>query len=1566
MIIQELKTSMQEKNCQHILLVKRVVTLTGLPFFLNTGLYSIEILVKLGLGRDLNANLLDPLSSFEQKLSLASQVRHLLMETYQSYPLFMMTMLALTILKMIADYLKKSSTHQTKQPHSSLINICKLAAYLTLSYCLCSLLLNMTMIKLKESPKIVTRNLESTPFSQGNEDQSSVTDANFINLNVTSVSANKDFLSSVAMGSKMIVISDDANCIFAILKEWVPTKKQAALALINIANPLLPLLPSGVIQFSFPYRHISLALSPDNQVVFFTNCGNFHQMFLSNTSDVSSTMFTDSKICDETRLKLYQPSIAISSNGQVAMISVGGLFIYNVSKLHREELLFADNATFTTSVALLSMRKIALVGGYGLTIYDVSNFSSPRVLVTLHPDYLTTSIAVSTDEKTAVIASFALNSSALIVRIIDLTEGIFPTLESLEIKHSDQDCNIDSDFPPIVKITPDNDYIFWSCGKTHGNIYFATLQIKNAFLESDPINSIVLSKNGKLFVTSNDKQTSISKIGLSVEPSRSLIWNPQHALSFRKFPNVTRILPSEDGNTVYFCYQNNEKNSSYLQILDITNSSRPIIQGYLKLEQDPLFMTLSGSQKFLYILQNSTRINIIDLSNKWKPFISQRVKSERELNNQFVVSPNDKTIYATNKIQEKEQHIMVFEVSPRRAYSFPFNIEQTYVTPFITISNSGETLFYTRSLLHKFNHFNSSLVNFTISGKTSKTFQKVPLVISSDDNFAFSLEVPNNKYLNVYNISRGWEKVQQFEVPYSATTESLNYFKQNKMIYTKTPQGYLAINVSSPKNPTFSKFLKLHPSWKVTAVTPNNLLIASQDYLEIFPLEPQYALYISSDRFQLGESSSLKLQILKANILKKYDDLESDYKFIKLNLLKENESVPKFEPHLSDLPLPNWMYFDSSQNEISLEPRSLSQVNSYHLYTVASLKLEKDTFSSFFKGDDEVQNRLIKELLERDYIDEDLFLTSKYYSAKSLLLSSRFVGSEIQDLLREFIIEQGVAISVNPSLFLRQSSNDNGFLSIETPSKQSIIVEIELKSSPSKSEQAQFLKRHYSVQKTTLNFFQTKIILEGPLLSINEALKGLFIDLKGNQTEVEAIITIDDNLNAPLPTAIKNATQFFKINQMPLQNNNHTIQAQIEKFSFVSGQSFSINLNSETFYDINDEALHYSLSGEPDWIILNGLSLIGTPPKTFFPSKINLVMIAKNEFKKGSVEFTITYTASFAIIIRQLVIYCGYLFSLYKFWLHFDKFFNILGKRFYQYPKEYQVEICQEVTDTMVAPIKFIAKEMKIIRIILNELRKHYAASEKLLISHFSDSSDMIDQQKLVQSIQDMIKTSLSYENKRRLYSYSRGTKDFQDLINQLVANEIILEKIKQPEEKLTLSVFNQIKPRWIEFVKRDCSQLGFSVNRNALEELCCSKNDESSSVPLIKSGVNFDLLEIAIKVHSYKTHNLKKKQAGIKIRSKEKKVGFSLWFKIKEFLKLNLVDLKNESQDELGYGLKYSIENNELRFGGVVAANMFDTSVVVQLVNKKGLIMREIEIYGVENLPMGDRITENQMELPL
>jgi len=493
---------------------------------------------------------------------------------------------------------------------------------------------------------------------------------------------------------------------------------------------------------------------------------------------------------------------------------------------------------------------------------------------------------------------------------------------------------------------------------------------------------------------------------------------------------------------------------------------------------------------------------------------------------------------------------------------------------------------------------------------------------------------------------------------------------------------------------------------------------------------------------------------------------------------------------------------------------------------------------------------------------------------------------------------------------------------------------------------------------------KNRIHLEGNLKDINAALHSLVVNFAEKES-VDANITIQDGLNKPLTVSLPDTARLFIPNQPP-QLKGQTVQRQINMTDIYTGQHFTLDLDPETFKDDHIDTLTYELvvagnnsSELPKWLSLNGLRLQGHPPEEILPD-LELVLIAKNEFKQLREPFTLKVKISLSFFLKLLLRYGSYVISFIGLVISLNKIFNIFARKIYKHPKEYILNPGEKITSENISPIFFINKEKQEAGLILKHLEKYISKQLQLksitkpkLINYFMDStSKELDKQSIIKTIKTVI-PSLSLRNKQELSLYCSAQNPRKPLIHQLIIDQIILWQLDH--DKGTKSIFNKVKSRWTEMIYWDISLSKFALNNNKFENIVqenyfhtrpsssrkdslLTKSELSDDSSLFLSGINLNLLGDSILAYAFRIHQISREPARVEVILKEK-VKSNL---VKRFLKRDL-----KSNYKINYGINYEITDDVLNFSGVAKSNVEGKTLVVQILTTRNRILKEIWIRG-------------------
>ena len=139
-------------------------------------------------------------------------------------------------------------------------------------------------------------------------------------------------------------------------------------------------------------------------------------------------------------------------------------------------------------------------------------------------------------------------------------------------------------------------------------------------------------------------------------------------------------------------------------------------------------------------------------------------------------------------------------------------------------------------------------------------------------------------------------------------------------------------------------------------------------------------------------------------------------------------------------------------------------------------------------------------------------------------------------------------------------------------------------------------------------------------------------------------------------------------------------------------------------------------------------------------------------------------------------------------------------------------------------------------------------------------------------------------------------------------------------------------------------------IDKKNLNVELVDRSEDAETIIARSSQVNLSLLRHALVAHAFKQQHLNAKIAFVNILSKEHMNKYMCVPNfLASFLKLDLRPILSTKGHKIGYGIRYKIIGDVLRFSGVVNESMKNKTIVIQIVKKRGKILREIWVKGVE-----------------
>ena len=1252
-------------------------------------------------------------------------------------------------------------------------------------------------------------------------------------------------LSSLNMDAYSVVLSKDGTNAFVSIAESGDIK------ILDVSNlqRITVLCSLRLPNVDYPFLLNTLALSPDGKTLFVSSMQYLHIVDVSNPEAPQVLgQLKDQDITNNFQGRFYSKkypfdfriSMAVSPDQKTLFIAGMGLQVVDISD--QKQPMFINSTTEQVNednLALCELRispngeRLYLANGI-LNIYDVSDAGNWKFLGSYSiPSYLITSVFLSKQDENVLHITGYTNQKTIYEKI-NIKDPSNPT------KLASYDLNYRSKGALYILNLAFNEtvaYIFTFPEKFTSETGVFNL-LKNKFkVEQGSLRKSITSiaafpaDEQKIIVAQNFYTLEIIELYKNFPNNR--IYSFANA-SIGRFPFVNLFYPqsmllSSDSKTLIIkghknltsleLYVFNVSDPSNLRLLSSFNST--ILASEIRflegLNQIVLLSTVNHSISFLSLSQDFQNIQLI------------RNFSIEDLGKilSFQISTDEKTGYFVCPESGASEdssilRIVDFSGSTRILNETKINIYQhqsvlTKDNRFLFIIGS-RILIYDVSNPQRPLEISSTLIDFHDQGTYPKFAHLSPdektIFTRTYNGFTYSFRIYDAQNLSAIKL------LSDLPLPRTAdllrVERGLAFSLDYKMAYMGCERGYIiAINMSNMTSPfvqgTFLvpgvEDIEILKMWK----DGKTIFYSSSHVLHIAKLEPSYSLYMDTESVRLGEKYSKSTALLQLNkIDNEYEIFEGEYKFIQASLFDVKIDKNKIAPECSYLPLPSWMNFDKQNQILTLEPKKQENLGTYTLYSAFSMRFPRDGFKSIqlaqniYRNDD-----LVIMMISLGYLDQRLFLTPNLGIFDDFAIATPLnllLKEQIYSTLKQYHFETFTTFDVFPSLDVAYSDK----ISVNTLSENPIRFEIKLAGGGGK-DQNKFVNKQYASIKPVITNSGSQIILEGSQKDINNALELLVINLE--DTSADGSILINDHLNPVVTKSFTNISKLFRINERPQMK--IPIQSQINAQKIETGTYFTINFQNGTFVDPWNNDLSFDLMGQdrgesvPLWISFGNMSLRGTPPEEIIWHELKFNLIVRNEFKEAKIPFTLKVKISPTFALKLLIRYSPYILTVIGLIVYANKIYNILAKKRYRYPRDFYIQVGQEITTGIIPPFLFIAQEKQESSVILRHLKGAIAQGlgknsikNTELAEYFANSEgNSIDKAKLEKKVQQTL-SEASEKFLNQLSSYLKGPEASKTLINQIVFNQLTIWLLERSQE--TKKFFDMMKDNWIDLVEWD------------------------------------------------------------------------------------------------------------------------------------------------------------------
>jgi len=1394
-----------------------------------------------------------------------------------------------------------------------------------------------------------TSTLISSPSAVGKSEKAS------LSMGVIKSSLNLDVMA--------MVLSKDRRFAFVTLELYGTLKiiDTSDLESPNVVGSLA-LKQSGV-----TYKIKSMILSKDEKTLYVSNSRDLEIVDVRDMKSPKLISFTESEIFDEESFgdvsKYFRTSLALDEKTKTLFIAGLGMQIFDISDAKEPVLLKAEKNDYfkldkmgeeslqRNEICMSTDGKALLVANGKFDIYDISNPENIERISSLETKSSVRALYLSKDSRRIFLLGTSKNKEMI------LEEVEISNYEAPRIIQTFQLGEKSSFSPRILAVSPGETKFYIFIDDDNQGYDLAVFDIvkgrtiKNEKALIEDTHTMIFSEDGKTLITGSDNELMVIELFLDY-PNSEIFGAWQNVISsFPLISIVEKMQLSRDGQFLFAL--SDDESDAYLdfsnfEIWDMHDNNGPRLLSKTHCQKYIQAMTFSNNDNTV-ILSGREKITVWDISNKSSPMIKQSHTLKQNFLVQFLLSSDEQTGFIT-RFYSGAVHLTSFSLS---------DLSKDKIED-LTIAEKTFTIETCQMILkdpHTLIVFDKEITIYDISDpKLFVELASVPLrineptpninsmVLSADKNILFVETHDQIDFfkLSIYNISVKAQPRLISETPFSkfkahsTDRPGFSLSSDSKSGFIFQNNSWVKIDLKNLLEPRISGIIPLGNGTKYSILSPDGTtvyVVYEDKQFRILSTNIQHTLYLKKEKFALGEKYSDNIAMLSLSDSANYDLMDTDsYKIIKLSLLDIKVVPYQSALEMKKSLLPSWITFDYEENVLTIEPKKQRDLGNYFFHTTFSKKIPRNVFDDLaLKSED-----LFAWLISLDYVSNKFFLTKNFGTFDAFLLPSKYEDYKLQiyELLKQFHMETCTGFEITSSLELLSKDDDK--LEIVTPNPGSVKVDIKLHHDA--HSEVLFLNKPYASLLPLIRDGKSKISLEGTLKEINAALESIVVDFSGSKENCNATMTMFDGLNPVLTKEINNMSKYVKENQPPKLNK--PIQEQVDRARAETGQYFSIYLKDDTFIDdYSNDTLTYEIEtvdkkNLPHWLSFHELTLRGTPPEDIFGREIDLVLVAKNEFKKHDVPFKLHVKLSSTFLLKLLLRYSPYILTFIGLYVSMNKILNILKKSKYKHPTEYKLVVGEDISPEVIQPVSFIRDQMKQSELILSEMKKN-------LKDFIDEGARAVDKEKIINAIQEAL-GRVPAKAREKISSQSIS------LIEQIIINKFVYIQLNSNREKETKLLFEGLKLKSLDCIEKDQHRSsGFMINQAKFDKLLqpSSSRNESLENPLISEGVNVGLLKDAIIAFAFESHTMNVSPVSVDIVVKQKVPISGFLFR---FFKLDLRSVWFNHNNRVDYGINYKIIDDKLCFYGNLRETFKNKTLVVQILNHRHRILKEIWIKGV------------------
>jgi len=256
--------------------------------------------------------------------------------------------------------------------------------------------------------------------------------------------------------------------------------------------------------------------------------------------------------------------------------------------------------------------------------------------------------------------------------------------------------------------------------------------------------------------------------------------------------------------------------------------------------------------------------------------------------------------------------------------------------------------------------------------------------------------------------------------------------------------------------------------------------------------------------------------------------------------------------------------------------------------------------------------------------------------------------------------------------------------------------------------------------------------------------------------------------------------------------------------------------------------------------------------------------------------------------------------------------------------------------------------------------------STKQFIQYFIDPrSQHLDKKRVLEAL-NTIKNTMPRNSEKKSKNPSERAQ--RKITYQIVINQLITDQLNLSNEAETKKLYHKIKKNALDLAEWQADGQ-FIINNQKLEYKLANldanlanydesfvKNTDESTIAegllayqgsFAAPSMNYQLLKDALWAHVFNLSNINATVSAASIQLKRKTDKIFPIGLVRRIMKQDLKPVLSASGKHLGYGIKRKIENGVVKFYGVVEETIIGDTLVLEIANGRGVILKEIWIYG-------------------